>query len=93
MMEDKKTTEEDKDLLLDKEKQEISKDYQQTIESTENNTKESFEIKSHYIVDDENKSINPVIEYRKLPEVKALIPLPPKPKYSYLKKWLVRSKF
>tara|TARA_Y100001968_G_C18935146_1_gene516120 strand:- start:108 stop:596 length:489 start_codon:yes stop_codon:yes gene_type:complete len=57
---------------------------------------ESFESKSYEIVNKEkntNKDISVVIDYKRAPEVKALIPLPPKPKYSYLKKWLVRSKF
>ena len=46
------------------------------------------------IVDKENnekKSINPIRQYKSPPKVEALIPLPPKPKYSYLSKWLLRS--
>ena len=56
--------------------------------------KESFEVKSYEIVDKknyENKAINQVREYKIPPKVEALIPLPPKPKYSYLKKWLLRN--
>ena len=40
---------------------------------------------------DENKAINTFKEYKSQPEIEALIPLPPKPKYSYLKKWLLRK--
>ena len=56
--------------------------------------KESFEIKSNEIVDkgkNENNLVNQFGEYKNPPKVEALIPLPPKPKYSYLKKWLLRS--
>lgn len=56
--------------------------------------KESFEIKSNDIVDkgkNESNTVNQYGEYKNPPKVKALIPLPPKPKYSYLKKWLLRS--
>ena len=54
----------------------------------------AFKIKSYEIVDqetNENKAINPVKDYKNNPEIEALIPLPPKPKYSYLKKWLLRK--
>ena len=46
------------------------------------------------VIDKENnetKSINPVKDNKSQPEIKALIPLPPKPKYSYLRKWLLRK--
>ena len=49
-------------------------------------------IKSFEIVDqenNENKAINSFKENKSNPEIKALIPLPPKPKYSYLRKWLL----
>ena len=62
--------------------------------SVELENKESFEIKSNEIVDkgkNENKLLNQFGEYKNPPKVEALIPLPPKPKYSYLKKWLLRS--
>ena len=50
-----------------------------------------LEIKSKEVVDRKNyekKSINSVREHISPPKVEALIPLPPKPKYSYLRKWL-----
>ena len=55
----------------------------------------STKIKSYEKVDrenNENKSIYPVKDNRNQPEINPLIPLPPKPKYSYLKKWLLKSK-
>ena len=55
---------------------------------------ESFEIKSYELSDkgnDENKAITPVRYNKNQVKIEALIPLPPKPKYSYLKKWLLRK--
>ena len=62
-------------------------------ESVKDENDKSFTITSYSIADkenDEDKTINPYKEIRSQPEIKALIPLPPKPKYSYLKKWLLR---
>ena len=56
--------------------------------------KESVETKSFEIVDEDNpknQSLNPIKEYKQNPSVKTLIPIPPKPKYGYLKKWIVRK--
>ena len=55
---------------------------------------ESFKIKSYEKVNKENdgsKVINSLKDNKTQPEIEALIPLPPKPKYSYLKKWLLRK--
>ena len=63
-------------------------------ESVKDENDKSFTITSYSIADKENdgdKIINPYKDSRSKPEVKALIPLPPKPKYSYLKKWLLRK--
>ena len=63
-------------------------------ESVKDENDKSFTIASYSIVDKENnknKVINSVNDSKSQPEVKALIPLPPKPKYSYLKKWLLRK--
>ena len=60
-------------------------------ESVKDENDKSFTITSYSIADkenDEDKTINPYKDSRSQPEIKALIPLPPKPKYSYLKKWL-----
>ena len=63
-------------------------------ESVKDENDKSFTITSYSIADkenDEDKTINPYENSRTQPEIKALIPLPPKPKYSYLKKWLLRK--
>ena len=63
-------------------------------ESVKDENDKSFTITSYSIADkenDEDKTINPYKDSRSQPEIKALIPLPPKPKYSYLKKWLLRK--
>ncbi|WP_269624377.1 hypothetical protein [Prochlorococcus marinus] len=57
---------------------------------------QAFKIKSYEIVDKEknkNNYKNSAQENKNSSEIKALIPLPPKPKYSYLNKWLLKSKF
>ena len=62
--------------------------------SVEVENKKSFEIKSNEIDIKENiddKTNFPVIDYKNPPKVETLIPLPPKPKYGYLKKWLIRK--
>ena len=63
-------------------------------ESVKDEIDKSFTITSYSIADkenDEDKTINPYKDSRSQPEIKALIPLPPKPKYSYLTKWLLRK--
>ncbi len=64
------------------------------LDSIMDENDQAFKIKSYEIVDRENnekKAINSVKAYKSLPEIKALIPLPPNPKYGYLKKWLLRK--
>lgn len=66
----------------------------EAIESVKDEISESIKIKSYEINDneiDENKAIEQFKEKNIQPEIKALIPLPPKPKYGYLKKWLLRA--
>ena len=73
---------------------EITTETKQVSNSVNFENENSLEIKSGKMVDTENnlnKTINPVREYKSLPKVEALIPLPPKPKYSYLRKWLLRK--
>ena len=63
-------------------------------ESVKDENDKSFTITSYSIADkgnDEDKTINQYKDSRSQPEIKALIPLPPKPKYSYLKMWLLRK--
>ncbi len=72
----------------------IKNDTKKVFDSVEIERKESFEIKSYEVIDKqnfENKSLIQSKEYKNQPKISALIPIPPKPKYSYLKKWLVRS--
>ena len=86
--EDDKLISRKEDDIQDKE---ILDENHKVIESDNMENKESFQNKSYEKFEKENyqtKIINPVKEYKKAPEVKALIPLPPKPKYGYLKKWL-----
>ncbi len=61
-------------------------------ESINHDNDESSQVKSYEIVDKENnekKYIKPSIYNRSQQEVSTLIPLAPKPKYGYLKKWLL----
>ncbi len=63
-------------------------------ESLKDENNKSFTITSFSKVDKDNyknKAINPSKENKGQYEFEALIPLPPKPKYSYLKKWLLRK--
>ena len=76
---------------FDNQGKEIKKE---VIESIKDEISESVNIKSYEIIDNEvdvNKAINPFKDKNIQSEIKALIPLPPKPKYSYLKKWLLRA--
>ena len=53
---------------------------------------DTFKAKSYEIVakeNDDKKTIYSHKESKIQPRVEALIPLPPKPKYSYLRKWLL----
>tara|TARA_B100000945_G_scaffold115249_1_gene91512 strand:+ start:46 stop:492 length:447 start_codon:yes stop_codon:yes gene_type:complete len=62
------------------------------LESIDDESDESLKMKSYTIVgkeSDENKAVKPFKDNKVHPEIEALIPLPPKPKYSYLKKWLL----
>ena len=64
------------------------------VESIIEDNNQDFKIKSYQIVDKEknkDKAKKSVKENKTQPEIKALIPLPPKPKYSYLDKWLLRK--
>ena len=75
-------------------KNEIKNESKKVLNVTKVEAKDSFEIKSDEIVDSENNKNNPlnqISEYKSLLKVEALIPLPPKPKYGYLRKWLLKS--
>ena len=87
----------DKDISIkddDTQEKEIKNETKKVDQSVEVAKIESFEIKSYEAVDKENHetiAINSVRDIKTPPKVEALIPLPPKPKYSYLNKWLLRS--
>ena len=73
----------------DNKEKEIRNETKKVIMPVDVHSQESYEI-----VDKENnekKSINPISQYKSPPKVEALIPLPPKPKYSFLRKWLLSS--
>ena len=87
----------DKEISInddDNKEKEIINETEKVVKPVALDNKESFEIRSYELVDKENhenKTIKQFSEYKNPPKVDALIPMPPKPKYSYLNKWLVRS--
>ena len=87
----------DKEISInndDSKEKEITNKTKKFVKTVEPENQESFEVKSYEIVENkhhEHKTINKVIENKTPPKLEALIPLPPKPKYSYLNKWLLRS--
>ena len=88
--------EDDKENSLndDKTQADAIKDTKKVIKSMEIEKKEPYQVQSSGKVvkeNQENKDISQVREYKIPQKVEALIPLPPKPKYSYLNKWLLRS--
>ncbi len=90
---DNQKNDQSQDHLSEVEK-EITNEVKTAVKSVEIENKESFEIKSFEKLDQdtyENKAINNIWNNKNLPKVKALIPLPPKSKYGFLKKWLFRS--
>ena len=63
------------------------------FESPKDDNDEAFKIKSYEIVNKESIGSKAANSFKEINqnEIEALIPLPPKPKYSYLKKWLLRK--
>ncbi len=88
--------EEDKATFIkddDKEK-EIIDATKKLVKSVEAEDKELNENKPNKIVHMENpgnKVISPVLENKNPLKVEKLIPLPPKPKYGFLRKWLLTN--
>ena len=60
-------------------------------ESPKDDNDEAFKIKSYEIVNKESIGSKVTNSFKEINqnEIEALIPLPPKPKYSYLRKWLL----
>ena len=90
-------SEADKEISVkhdDNKEKEITNETNKVVKSGDVENQEKFEIKSYEIIDNKNHEkqvIKPTREYKSPPTVEALIPLPPKPKYSFLRKWLLRS--
>ena len=63
------------------------------FESPKDDNDEAFKIKSYEIVNQESTGSKAKNSFKEINqnEIEALIPLPPKPKYSYLRKWLLRK--
>jgi len=63
------------------------------FESPKDDNDEAFKIKSYEIVNKESIGSKATNSFKEINqnEIEALIPLPPKPKYSYFKKWLLRK--
>mgnify|MGYP001245297477 CR=1 FL=1 len=84
-------------LIKDDDKKEKEKEKEKEIRNETNKALKQVEVEGqelNEIVDKENnekKSINPIRQYKSPPKVEALIPLPPKPKYSFLRKWLLSN--
>ncbi len=73
-----------------KEKEIITKEFKPNKDGID----ESFKIKSYDKVNKENdgyKAKSSIIDNKINSEIEALIPLPPIPKYGYLRKWLLRK--
>ena len=63
------------------------------FESPKDDNDEAFKIKSYEIVNKKSIESQAKNSFKEINqnEIESLIPLPPKPKYSYLKKWLLRK--
>ena len=89
-----KSLEGDKAIYLknnDNEEKEIKN---KELDSFMDENNQTFKVKSYEMTSKENnekKAMKSVEKHERHPEFKALIPLPPKPKYSYLNKWLLRK--
>ena len=82
-----------KEIILEDDDNKGKGNESKKFESPKDYKDEAFKIKSYEIVNKESigkKATNSFKEINQN-EIEALIPLPPKPKYSYLKKWLLRK--
>ena len=83
----------DKEIILEDDDNKGKGIESKKFESPKDDNDEEFKIKSYEIVNQEsirNKATKSFKEINQN-EIEALIPLPPKPKYSYLRKWLLRK--
>ena len=83
----------DKEIILEDDDNKGKGIESKKFESPKDDNDEAFKIKSYEIVNKESNGIKATNSFKEINqnEIEALIPLPPKPKYSYLKKWLLRK--
>tara|TARA_Y100001968_G_scaffold107185_2_gene96920 strand:- start:57 stop:563 length:507 start_codon:yes stop_codon:yes gene_type:complete len=83
----------DKSIFVNKEDNEEKEIKIKDFDST-NGDDEFFKVQSYEMDDQENeqnKISEPLKEVKSETNIEVLIPLPPQPKYSYLKKWVLRK--
>ena len=85
--------EDDKEIILEDDDNKGKGIESKKFESPKDDNDEAFKIKSYEIVNKESIGSKATNSFKEINqnEIEALIPLPPKPKYSYLKKWLLRK--
>ena len=85
--------ESDKEIILEDDENKGKGIESKKFESPKDDNDEAFKIKSYEIVNKESIGSKATNSFKEINqnEIEALIPLPPKPKYSYLKKWLLRK--
>ena len=88
-----KSFEGDKEIILEDDDNKEKGIESKKFESPKDDNDEAFKIKSYEIVNKESIGSKATNSFKEINqnEIEALIPLPPKPKYSYLKKWLLRK--
>ena len=88
-----KSFEGDKEIILEDDDNKGKGIESKKFESPKDDNDEAFKIKSYEIVNKESIGSKVTNSFKEINqnEIEALIPLPPKPKYSYLKKWLLRK--
>ena len=86
--------EKDTNLKEDQKKEKVITNNTNNLDNSKDIDKKDFiEMKKNEKApkeDDEINDINFSRELKHSPKVEALLPLPPKPKYSYLRKWLLK---
>ena len=82
-----------KEIILEDDDNKGKGNESKKFESPKDDNDEAFKIKSYEIVNKESIGSKATNSFKEINqnEIEALIPLPPKPKYSYLKKWLIRK--
>ena len=83
----------DKEIILEDDDNKGKGIESKKFELPKDDNDEAFKIKSYEIVNKESIGSKATNSFKEINqnEIEALIPLPPKPKYSYLKKWLLRK--